>query len=100
LTDSRPKCLLDVGGRSILERALDALTQSGLMDFVVVTGYRGAMIRKLVEDKYPILRVTWITNARYAETNNAYYLLLAEKAVTGSFLLLDSDILFSPKLVG
>jgi choline kinase len=99
LTDSCPKCLLDVAGRTILERTLDSLGQSGLVDVVFVLGYRANMIRKLVEAKYPKLAVTWITNERYAETNNAYSLMLAEKSVTGPFLLLDSDILFPPALV-
>jgi len=99
LTDSCPKCLLDVAGKSILERALDALMHFGLVDFVVVTGYRAGMIRERVEAKYQKLRVTWITNERYAETNNAYSLLQAERSVTEAFLLLDSDILFPPRLV-
>lgn len=99
LTDFCPKCLLDVGGRSILERAVDSLMQFGLADFIIVTGYRASMIRELVEARYPNLSVTWITNERYAETNNAYSLMLAESAVSGEFLLLDSDILFPPGLV-
>ena len=99
LTDSCPKCLLDIGGKSILERALDALMQFGLVDIAIVTGYREEMIRERIDTRYPKLRVTWITNARYGETNNAYSLMLAESAVTGPFLLLDSDILFPPGLV-
>ena len=99
LTDLCPKCLLDVGGKSVLERALDALMQFGLADFVIVTGYKASMIRERVEERYPKLSVAWITNERYAETNNAYSLMLAETAVRGEFLLLDSDILFPPALV-
>ena len=99
LTDLCPKCLLDVGGRSILETAVDALLQFHLTEFVIVTGYRGEMIRERVETRYPKISVTWVTNERYAETNNAYSLMLTETAVSGDFLLLDSDILFPPELV-
>jgi choline kinase len=99
LTDSRPKCLLDVSGKTMLERTLDALRSIGLADFVIVTGYRAGMIRQAVDARYPDLSVTWIVNDRFAETNNAYSLMLAEGAVRGPFVLLDSDILFPPGLV-
>jgi choline kinase len=99
LTDLCPKCLLDVGGKSILERAVDTLTRAGLADFVIVTGYKAAMIRERIEARYPRLSVKWVMNERYAETNNAYSLMLSERAVDGGFLLLDSDILFPLGLV-
>jgi choline kinase len=88
-----------VCGKSILERAIDSLTLLGLADFIIVTGYRAAMIRDLVDARYPEVSVTWIMNERYAETNNAYSLMLAERAIAAEFLLLDSDILFPPGLV-
>ena len=99
LTDFCPKCLLDVGGRSILDRAFESLTPFGLRDFVIVTGYKSKMIKEHVSAKFPELSVTWIMNERYAETNNAYSLMLAKDAARGAFLLLDSDILFPPRLV-
>ena len=45
LTDTKPKCLLKVGTRTLLERTVDAMQQAGITEFVVVTGYRGGMIR-------------------------------------------------------
>lgn len=99
LTDARPKCLLPIGERSILDRALDALGGAGLRDLVIVTGYRSEMIKAAVAGRGDGLRVRWISNDRYAETNNAFSLLRAEEAVTGAFLLLDSDILFTSGLV-
>ena len=45
LTDSMPKCLLKVGGRTLLERTVEAMRQAGISEFVVVTGYRADMIR-------------------------------------------------------
>ncbi len=99
VTDACPKCLLPVGGRSILDRALDVLTGAGLREFVIVTGYRAEMIRAAVAKRSDPLRVSWVHNDRYAETNNAFSLLLTEEAVPGPFLLLDSDILFSAGLV-
>ena len=99
LTNACPKCLLPVNGRSILDRALDVLGGAGLRDVVIVTGFHEEMIRAAVARRTDGVRVEWISNARYAETNNAYSLREAEPAVHGAFLLVDSDILFPLELV-
>ena len=45
LTDTKPKCLLKVGERTLLERTVEAMAAASITEFVVVTGYRGNMIR-------------------------------------------------------
>ena len=45
LTDERPKCLLKVGERTLLQRTVDAMLDAGIRELVVVTGYRANMIR-------------------------------------------------------
>ncbi len=44
ITDHRPKPLVEVGGRTILDRALDALAEAGVARSVVNTHYLGEMI--------------------------------------------------------
>jgi len=99
LTDDLPKCLLDIHGKTILDRALENLIACGFSDFVIVTGYKAEMIREHVTVHYENLNVSWFHSDRYFETNNAYSLLLTEEALTGSFLLLDSDVLFSSDMI-
>ena len=101
LTDNTPKCLLDVKGRSLLERSMDAIVAAGVRDFVIVTGYLNHMIENFVKEHYgDSIRVTFIHNARYDSTNNIYSLWLAGQAVAGKeFLLLDSDLLYDPQIV-
>jgi choline kinase len=99
LTDHCPKCLLDVGGKSILQRAVENLVSVGVDELVLVTGYKREMVQAHVAERFPALPVRWINNGRFAETNNAYSLLLAEPEATGEFLLLDSDILFPVELI-
>ena len=53
LTDTKPKCLLVVGRRTLLQRTIDAMLQAGIDEFVVVTGYRGEMIRDFITTHYP-----------------------------------------------
>jgi len=111
LTDEKPKCLLEIGGRTLLQRTMDALVDAGITEFVVVTGYRSEMIRQFITDHYNLmpmsflpaegrLTVHFIDNADYATTNNIYSLWLTRPYVNGAdFLLLDSDILFDPAVV-
>jgi len=100
LTDTTPKCLLDVGGKAILGRAVSELLAAGMDSLVLVTGYRAEMIRDYLSREFPGLPVSYAHNERYAETNNAYSLLLAEPLVgREGFVLLDSDILFPAELV-
>ncbi|MBP5777963.1 MAG: phosphocholine cytidylyltransferase family protein [Prevotella sp.] len=96
LTDTMPKCLLKVGGRTLLERTVDAMRLAGIGEFVVVTGYRGEMIREFLGSE----GFTFLHNADYEHNNNIYSLWMAGEVVRGKdFLLMDSDILCDPAAV-
>ena len=100
LTDTKPKCLLKVGDRTLLERTIDAMAATGITELVVVTGYRGEMIREWINTHRQTLKWTFIDNADYEHNNNIYSLWLAGQVVRGQeFLLMDSDILCDPKAV-
>ena len=100
LTDTMPNCLLSIGKRTLLERTVDAMVQAGVGDFVVITGYRGEMIREFLTTHYPTLVFRFIHNADYEHNNNIYSLWMAGQAVRGKeFLLMDSDILCDPAAV-
>ena len=112
LTDTKPKCLLKVGERTLLERTVDAMRQAGITEFLVVTGYRGEMIREFLEGysrlssrtSQPSLpsqpSFTFLDNTDYEHNNNIYSLWMACQKVRGcDFLLMDSDILCDPAAV-
>ena len=100
LTDTKPKCLLAVGRRTLLERTIDAMLATGVERLVVVTGYRGDMIRHFIAQHYPALPVSYIHNEDYEHNNNIFSLWLAGREVRSqSFLLMDSDILCDPAAV-
>ena len=52
LTDTLPKCLLEVGGRPLLDYQLEALAAHGVTDVLVVTGHAAGEITR----RYPRLR--------------------------------------------
>ena len=105
LTDTKPKCLLEVGGRTLLERTVCAMQQAGISEFVVVTGYRADQIRDFLENTswtsgYPTPHFTFLHNADYEHNNNIFSLWMSMEIVRGKeFLLMDSDILCDPAAV-
>jgi len=101
LTDLVPKCLLEVGGGTILGLTIENLIANGIADIVIVTGYRESLIRQYLRDSFPALDVGFITNDRFATTNNITSLALAGGAMTGGeIILLDSDIVFDRRIIG
>lgn len=100
LTDTKPKCLLEVSGKTLLQRTVDAMAAAGITEFVVVTGYRGNMIRDFLTIHYPQFTIHYLDNVDYANNNNIYSLWMAGQIVRGqTFLLMDSDILCDPAAV-
>jgi phosphoenolpyruvate phosphomutase len=86
LTEDRPKCMLDVKGRSILERQVETLRAAGVHDIVVVRGYR--------KEQVAVPGVRSYDNDRYEETGELASLLAAEPELSGRVLVLYADILF------
>jgi choline kinase len=96
LTDASPKCLIDVGGRSILDRMLRALADSGVAHAVVVTGHLADRIDASIAASGLGIEVATVTNPAYATTNNAASLAAARSAIGDrSFLLCDGDVVFT-----
>ena len=106
LTDAIPKCLLNVNGKTLLERTVENVLAAGISEISIVVGYRSEMIGEFVKRRFPQQRIRLILNPNYAKTNNAYSLLLARRFledengnVSHPLLLLDSDVLFSSDLL-
>ena len=98
LTDDRPKCLLDVGGETILARAVRLLLSAGVRELVIATGYRQEDVRAALRECSA--EVIFCHNADFARTQNAVSLHLCARAALGrSFFKLDGDVLFSPTVL-
>jgi len=80
LTEERPKCLVELLGRSLLERQLEVLASRGIDDVVVVAGYRAERIEAL---GVPVVR-----NPDFASTNMVATLFCAADRLVG-----DADVL-------
>lgn len=95
LTRQRPKCLLPVGGRPMLEHQLTALQAVGINDIVIVVGFEAAQVRAACPDT-----VTLVHNEDWATTNSIYSLFLAADWIDGArTMLFNCDILFDQRLL-
>jgi choline kinase len=88
-TDEIPKCMVRVGGRSILHRQVDALLDAGARDFVVVRGYLGDRIQA------PSASLRFVENDAWAKNNILASLMYAERELPTGFLFSYSDIVFA-----
>lgn len=88
-TKDRPKCLLEVGGKSILEHQVEALHAQGIDRITVVTGYLGHRVQDVLGS-----RAQYVENTQYITTSSMYSLWLARAAATAGCIILNSDVLF------
>jgi NDP-sugar pyrophosphorylase family protein len=99
LTDSIPKCLVQLNGISILERLIDSLKSYGFKRLVVVVGYHEECIRDFLSTRAGAIEITYVQNPLYNTTGNIYSLWLAMNKIDEPFLMLESDIVFEMPLL-
>jgi len=86
MTDDRPKCMIDVRGRPLLQRQIDTFHTAGIRDITVVRGYRKEMIN------FPAIRT--VDNDFFATTGEAASLARARETLDGECILAFGDTLF------
>lgn len=95
-TADRPKPMVTVKGKRIVETLLDALTAVGITDITLVRGYRKETFDELLE-KYPFLKL--VDNDLYDQTNNISSALAALDQIDGCYLC-EADLYISnPKII-
>lgn len=91
LIQDRPKTMLDVKGRTILERQVTALGGLGVRDVTVVRGYK--------KEQVVVPGVRYVDNDRFEETGELHSLFSAREALAGAFVVLYGDILFEASIL-
>jgi choline kinase len=100
LTDDCPKSLLSVGGSIILERMIRNCLSCGISQFVIVVGHKADQIKQLVNKNFRGIRVTYVINERYHDTNTGYSLMLASSAIgSAEFVKFDADLVFDVNIL-
>jgi len=98
ITSTRPKHLIKVGGKPILEHCLTAVKAAGIEEVIIVVHYMADSIRQYSGDgkKYG-LKIEYVEQKEILGTGNAVSIL--EPCMNGEFLLVYGDLLFAPKAV-
>jgi choline kinase len=97
-TMGRPKCLVEVGGRSILERQLTSFGQMGVERFVIVCGYEADQVARVARDLCGDA-VEIVLNDRYADTNVLTSWLLGSAHLFGDHYYAHADTVFDVALL-
>jgi len=99
LTDTTPKCLLNIGEKNLLHRTIENITFNGIKDFVFVLGFRENMIIDYLNKYFTDINKIILTNPDYENNNNSYSLWMTKDYINDDMLLLDSDILFDKEIL-
>lgn len=101
LTAEVPKALLDIGGKSLIGRQIEAFAACGIKDFTVITGYSAQRMEDALAQIARTLSVTISTvyNPFYAVADNLASCWMARAAMTGDFIQVNGDNVFRSDLV-
>ncbi len=86
LIEDKPKCLLDIKGKTILERQVAALNECNIKDIALVRGYK--------KEAIALPNIRYYDNDRYEETGELHSLFCAENEMRGRTIMLYGDIIF------
>lgn len=101
LTRGHTKCMVEVNGQTLIDRAIHQLSKLNLTRLVLVVGYKGKELKEYIGNRYDdILKIEYIENPIYDRTNNIYSLALAKDILCeDDSLLLESDLIFEDSML-
>lgn len=91
LTDDKPKCMLEIGGKTVLQRQIDTFRQCGIDDIVVIRGYK--------KEKINYAGIKYVYNQNYRRNNILESLMYAENEMDSDIIVSYSDILYDKSIV-
>ena len=95
LTEVTPKPLIDVNGKIIIERMIEALKENGIDEINIVVGYKNEKFEYL-KDKYSNIR--FIENQYYSTSNNISSIYVARELLK-NVIILEADIIINNSAV-
>lgn len=90
-TKDLPKCMLEFGGKTLIQRQVDTLREAGISDITLVKGY--------LAEKIQIPGVKYLVNERYAETNMVGTLMCAKEEMNEDMLVCYGDIIYEEQVL-
>ncbi|HXX87915.1 MAG TPA: bifunctional sugar-1-phosphate nucleotidylyltransferase/acetyltransferase [Candidatus Acidoferrum sp.] len=98
ITSTRPKHMIKIGGKTILERCIESLKTQGIDEILIVVHYMGDMIRQYFGDGQKFgVKIEYVEQKTPVGTGNAA--AMAEQHLKGEFLLVYGDLMFTGEAV-
>ncbi len=99
-TKDKTKCMVKVGGMTLIERGLRILDEESLSRIVIVTGYQAEGLKAHVDSLALKTPVVYVNNTEYENSSNLYSLLLAREYLEAEdTLVIESDIIYEKAVV-
>ncbi|MGD9850077.1 MAG: NTP transferase domain-containing protein [Nitrospirales bacterium] len=98
VTQGRPKCLVEIGGRSLLSLHLEYLTQMGVGPVVLVVGFAQEAIREAVAQDPHGSVVQFVVNEQFTR-GSITSLWAARDHMTEDAVLMDADVFYDPRIL-
>ena len=101
-TGNNTKCMLEVAGKKLVDRAIEAVAKAGIDKFIFVIGYKGDNLRDYILDKYKDspMEFVFIDNKDYATSNNIYSFYMAKEYLEqDDTIMMESDLIFDSSLI-
>ncbi len=86
LTEDRPKAMVEIAGKPLLERMMETFTSIGIKDVTVVRGYR--------KEALQLPNTRYVDNDEHATTQEAFSLFKGLEGLSGPVLVAYGDVLF------
>lgn len=90
-TENLPKCMLDFGGKTLLQRQIDSYKKNGIEDISLIRGYK--------KEKINYKGIKYFENPDYRNNNILNSIFYGEDVINGNIIISYSDILFDPIVV-
>lgn len=101
-TNNNTKCMVEVAGKKLIDRAIEAVKEAGINKMIFVVGYKGQALIDYIESNYrdSEMELVFIYNKDYATSNNIYSFYLAKDyIVEDDTILLESDLIYDKALI-
>ncbi len=97
-TDNNHKCLIEIGGRTLIDRCLSTLSDSGVKEIVIVVGHLKEKIIEKTGSGFKDTNIRYIINEEY-ERGSILSLWHARCELNDDVIILDADVLFPQELL-
>lgn len=101
-TGNNTKCMVEVAGKKLIDRAIDSIKNANIEKFIIVTGYKSENLVSYIKENYSNsgIEFIFVYNDEYANSNNIVSLYMAKDyIVSDDTILLESDLIFDDSLI-